>query len=173
MRRPAESEYGGLHRRYVDLVPETDIVSALDLQAAVIERWPARVAHERETSAYAPDKWTPRQVVGYLSDVERVFCYRALRFSRGDVTPLPGFDENPYVAASEYANVPLQMLVAELVALRRANLPLFRRLNEASWSAMGEASGMAVSVRAIAYMMVGHVRHHVNVLKERYGLTLD
>jgi len=173
MRRPDESEYGRLHRRYVDLVPETDIVSALDLQAAVIERWPARVAHEKETSAYEEGKWTPRQVVGHLSDVERVFCYRAFRFSRRDGTPLPGFDENPYVAASEYANIPLQMLVAELVALRRANLPLFRRLDVASWSAKGEASGTAVSVRALAYMMVGHVRHHVNVLKERYGLTLD
>lgn len=173
MRRPDESEYGAPYRRYVDLVPEADIVSALDLQAAVIERWPARVAHERETSAYAAGKWTPRQVVGHLSDVERVFCYRALRISRRDGTPLPGFDQNPYVANSEYANVPLQMLVAELVALRRANLPLFRRLDQASWSASGEASGMAVSVRAIAYIMVGHVRHHVNVLRQRYGLTLD
>ena len=173
MRRPNESEYGAPHRRYVDLVPETDIVSALDLQAAVIERWPARVDHEQETLAYAEGKWTPRQVVGHLSDVERVFCYRALRLSRRDSTPLPGFDENPYVAHSEYATVPFQMLVAELVALRRANLPLFRRLDETSWSASGEASGMAISVRAIAYTMVGHVRHHVNVLRERYGLTLD
>lgn len=173
MRRPYENEYGAPYRRYVDLVPETDIVSALDLQAAVIERWPARVAHEKEVLAYAPDKWTPRQVVGHLSDVERVFCYRALRFSRRDPTPLPGFDENPFVANAEYATIPLQMLVAELVALRRANLPLFRRLDEPTWSATGEASGLAISVRAIAYAMVGHVRHHVNVLKERYGLTLD
>lgn len=173
MRRPDENEYGAPYRRYVDLVPETDIVSALDVQAAVIERWPARVSHEKETWAYAEEKWTPRQVVGHLSDVERVFCYRALRMSRRDATPLPGFDETPYVAASDYANVPLQMLVAELVALRRANLPLFRRLDERSWSATGQASGMTVSVRAIAYVMVGHVRHHVNALEERYALTMD
>ena len=161
MRRPDENEYGAPYRRYVDLVPETDIVSALDLQAAVIERWPARVDHEKETSAYAAGKWTPRQVVGHLSDVERVFCYRALRISRRDGTPLPGFDQNLYVAHSGYADMPLQILVAELVALRRANLPLFRRLDQTSWSASGEASGMAVSVRALAYIMVGHVRHHV------------
>jgi hypothetical protein len=173
MRRPANNEYGAPHRRYVDLVPETDIVSALDLQAAVVERWPARVRHEKETSAYAADKWTPRQLMGHLSDVERVFSYRAFRISRRDATPLPGFDENPYVANAPYADVPLQMLVAEFVALRRANLPLFRRLDEAAWSALGEASGLAVSVRALAYMMVGHVRHHAGVLKERYGLILD
>lgn len=173
MRRPDENEYGAPYRRYVDLVPETDIVSVLDRQATVIERWPAGVAHEKETSTYAAGKWTPRQVVGHLSDVERVFCYRALRISRRDGTPLPGFDENPYVANSEYANVPLPMLVAEFVALRRANLPLFQRLDEPSWAARGEASGMAVSVRAIAYIMAGHVRHHVAVLRERYGLALD
>jgi DinB superfamily len=173
MRRPADDEYGAFYGGYVARVPETDIVAALETQAASIDRWPARVAHDKETMAYAPGKWTVRQVVGHMSDAERVFSYRAMRISRGDATPLPGFEENAYVARSVFADVPLQMLVAELAALRRANLPLFRRIDEAGWSSKGEASGMGVTVRALAYIMVGHVRHHVAVLKERYGLTLE
>ena len=173
MRRPGDDEYGAFYGGYVARVPETDIVTALETQAAAIDRWPARVAHDKETMAYAPGKWTVRQVVGHMSDAERVFSYRAMRISRGDATPLPGFEENAYVARSVFADVPLQMLVAELAALRRANLPLFRRLDEAGWSSRGEASGMGVTVRALAYIMVGHVRHHVAVLKERYGLTLE
>jgi hypothetical protein len=173
MRRPGDDEYGAFYGGYVARVPETDIVAALETQAASIDRWPARVAHDKETLAYAPGKWTVRQMVGHMSDAERVFSYRALRISRGDATPLPGFEENAYVAKSVFADVPFQMLVAELAALRRANLPLFRRLDEAGWSSKGEASGMGVTVRALAYIMVGHVRHHVAVLKERYGLTLE
>ena len=173
MRRPDDTEYGAYYERYVSRVPEADIVAVLEAQAASMDRWPARVPHDKETVAYAPDKWTPRQLIGHLSDVERVFAYRALRFSRRDTTPLPGFEENPYVEHSAYAEVPLQMLVAELAAVRRANLPLFRRLDDAGWSARGEASGMSVTVRGLAYIMAGHVRHHVAVLKERYGLTLE
>lgn len=173
MTRPGDDEYGAFYAGYVARVPETDIVAALETQAASIDRWPSRVAHDKETVVYEPGKWTVRQVVGHMGDVERVFSYRALRISRGDATPLPGFEENAYVARSVFADVPLQMLVAELAALRRANLPLFRRIDEAGWSSKGEASGMGVTVRGLAYIMVGHVRHHVAVLKERYGLTLE
>lgn len=173
MSRPQDDEYGPSYGRYVARVPEEDIVAALEAQAAFIDRWPARVAHDKETVSYAPGKWTVRQVIGHLSDVERIFSYRALRISRGDPTPLPGFEENPYVDRSVYTDVPFQMLVAELAAVRRANLPLFRRLDEDRWSAKGEASGMPVTVRALAYIMVGHIRHHVAVLKEHYGLTLE
>jgi hypothetical protein len=173
MRRPSDDEYGAYYGPYVARVPEIDIVAAMETQAAFIERWPARVPHDKETFAYEPGKWTVRQLVGHLSDTERIFCYRALRISRRDATPLPGFEEKPYVANAPYADVPFQMLVAELAALRRANLPLFRRLDEDAWSARGEASGMGVTVRGLAYLMVGHIRHHVAVLKERYGLVLE
>jgi hypothetical protein len=173
MRRPDDTEYGAYFGGYISRVPETDVVAVLEAQAASMDRWPARVPHDREVVAYAPDKWTPRQLMGHMGDVERVFAYRALRISRRDTTPLPGFEEKPYVEHSVYADVPFQMLVAELALLRRANLPMFRRLDEAAWSARGEASGMPVTVRALAYIMAGHVRHHLAVLKERYGLTLE
>jgi hypothetical protein len=173
MRRPDETEYGAYYGGYVSRVPEADIVAVLEAQAASMDRWPARMSHEKETVTYAPGKWTPRQLIGHLSDVERVFAYRALRISRRDTTPLPGFEEKPYVEHSVYADVPFQMLVAELASVRRANLPLFRRLDEDAWSLKGEASGVGVTVRALAYIMAGHVRHHLALLKERYGLALE
>src|SRR5687768_14016948 len=106
MRRPGDDEYSAFYANYVARVPETDIVAALETQAASIDRWPARVAHDKETMAYAPGKWTVRQVVGHMGDAERIFGYRALRISRGDATPLPGFEENAYVAKSVFADVP-------------------------------------------------------------------
>jgi hypothetical protein len=173
MRRPTDSEYGGHFGAYIALVPENDIVTALDVQVAHLEHWPARIPPEKETFTYAPGKWTPRQVVGHLSDVERVFAYRALRLSRRDETPLPGFDQDPFVDNAPFASVPLQLLVAELVALRRANLPLFRRMQAESWSAAGTVSGTRITPRALAYVMVGHVRYHAAIFREKYGLALE
>ena len=173
LRRPALDEHGAHFGRYVALVPEADVVSALDVQAAAVERWPARVAPEREAVGYAPGTWSPRQVMGHLIDTERIFAYRALRISRRDSTPLPGFDQDPFVEHSPDADVPFQALVDEFVALRRANLPLFRRLDEAGWSAAGTSSDNPLSVRAAAYIMVGHVRHHAVVFRDRYGLMLE
>lgn len=172
-RRPTFEEHGAYFGRYIALVPESDVVPALDIQAALLERWPARVAPEKEAVGYAVGKWTPRQVMGHLTDTERIFAYRALRISRRDPTPLPGFEQDPYVEHSPDADVPFQALVDEFVALRRANLPLFRRLDEAGWSATGTSSDNTLSVRAVAYIMVGHVRHHAAVFRDRYGLMLE
>jgi hypothetical protein len=172
-RRPAIGEHAPYFERYIGLVPETDIVAMLDVQAALVERWPARVAPEREEVGYAPGKWSPRQVMGHLADTERIFAYRALRISRRDATPLAGFDQDPFVEHSPDARVPFQALVEEFVSLRRANLPLFRRLDEAGWSAVGTSSDNPLSVRAAAYIMVGHVRHHAAVFRDRYGLMVE
>jgi hypothetical protein len=121
--------------------------------------------------AYAPGKWTVREIFGHLTDAERVFGYRAFRISRGDGTPLASFDENTYVARSGYASVPVAQLAGEFALLRESNLAVLRRLDEAQWRQVGTASGHPVSVRALAYMMAGHVRHHVQVLRERYGVV--
>jgi hypothetical protein len=173
MRRPTIREHAAYSERYIALVPETDILSALDIQAALVERWPARVAPEKEAVGWAPGKWSPRQVMGHLTDTERIFAYRALRISRRDETPLPGFEQDPFVEHSPDADEPFQALVEEFVALRRANLPFFRRLSEASWSAVGTSSEQPLSVRAAAYIMVGHVRHHAAQFRDRYGLMVE
>jgi hypothetical protein len=128
------------------------------------------IAEDRIDHAYAPGKWTVREIAGHVADGERVFSYRALRFGRGDRTPLPGFDQEIWVPNSNAPSRPWSELLDNLFTVRRATLLLFRSFGEADWTRTGEASGALVSVRAIAYVIVGHELHHRRVLRERYGL---
>jgi hypothetical protein len=169
--RPAESEYAPFYAGYVALVPETDILAVLEGQVDGIRRLLATVPAERESHRYAEGKWSIRQVLGHLVDAERVFGYRAFCFSRGEQASLPSFDENRYVDAARSDSVPLRELVGELAVVRQANLAFLRRLDAREWAQVGTASGKPVSVRALARIMVGHPRHHVNVLRERYGVS--
>ena len=169
--RPAESEYAPFYAGYVALVPETDILAVLEGQVDGIRRLLATVPAERESHRYAEGKWSIRQVLGHLVDAERVFGYRAFCFSRGEQASLPSFDENRYVDAARSDSVPLRELVEELAVVRPANLAFLRRLDAREWAQLGTASGKPVSVRALAWIMVGHPRHHVNVLRERYGVS--
>jgi hypothetical protein len=168
--RPAADEYGSFYSGYVGLVPEADILNALQRQPGVVHALAAAVPTDQESFAYAPGKWTVREVFGHLTDAERVFGYRAFRISRGDTTPLASFDENTYVAESGYGAEPLVQLAREFAVVREANLAVLRRLDPARWTQVGNASGHPVSVRALAYIMAGHVRHHVKGLRERYGV---
>ena len=111
-----------------------------------------------------------KEVVVHLSDAERIFSYRALRLARGDATPLPGFDENAYAPESGADAQPLAALVTEWADVRQATLGLLRHLPAAAWTRRGTASGCPVSVRALAWIIAGHVRHHPSTLEERYGL---
>lgn len=169
MKRPLPEEYPPAFAGYVGLVPETDVLAALRAQIGAVREFAATVAPDRETHAYAPGKWTIRQVVGHAGDAERVFGYRALCISRGEQTPLPGFDENAYVASSPSSGVRLADLVEELVFLRSANLKMLEALREEQWTASGVANQKLITVRALAFVMAGHVRHHLNVLRDRYA----
>lgn len=168
--RPADTEYAPFYAGYVALVPEADVLAALVAQKGEIEALFARVPPERELSTYAEGKWTLREVLGHLVDGERVFGHRAFCISRGEIAPLPSFDQNAYVAASAYRTVPLRELVRELLAVRDANLVALSRMPDAGWERRGTVSGWAVTVRALATIMVGHVRHHAILLRQRYGL---
>lgn len=170
MDRPSTTEYAEFYQRYVARVTETDILGALESQTAELTRVLAGVTREREHFRYAEGKWSVREVLGHLIDAERVFGFRAFSFSRGEAAPLPSFEENDYVARSRYAEQTLADLLDEFVALRRSNLACLRPLKDTDWTRVGIASGKPVSVRALAYIMVGHVRHHMNVLAERYGI---
>ena len=171
MNRPAETEYAPFYAGYVSLVPESDVLAVLEEQKRVFRRLAAGVPKDRERHRYAEGKWSIREVAGHLVDAERVFGYRAFSFSRGEKSPLPSFDENEYVAASGYDEVPLDELVAELVGVRDANLAVLRRLADAEWARVGTASGKPVSVRALGFIMAGHPRHHLAILRERYGVA--
>jgi hypothetical protein len=170
--RPQQAEYAPFYGTYVTLVPETDVLTVLERQIAVLRELAASVSADRERFAYAPGKWTIRQMVGHLGDAERVFGYRALCFSRRDQAPLPGFDEQSYVDRASFDRIPLAGLIEELVLVRSANLRLLQALENDQWSATGTANGAAISVRALAYVIAGHVRHHLGILRDRYGVTV-
>lgn len=168
--RPQESEHAPFYAAYIALVPEGDLLTVLAEQKRELLRRAEAVPPERETHRYAEGKWSVREVFGHLGDGERVFGYRALCISRGDETPLPGFDEDPYVAAGGFDRRSLRDLAAELLLLRDANLAMFRALDPEAWKRLGTANGEAISVRALAYIMAGHTAHHLSILAERYGV---
>jgi hypothetical protein len=168
MKRPDQEEYAQFYANYVSLVPETDVNSALENQIGELENLFKEISEEKGNFAYAENKWTIKELLGHLIDGERVFSYRAFRISRNDQTPLAGFEENFYVANSNFAKRSLADLLEEFSLLRRANVLFFQNLPAEFWSRTGIASDAEVSVRALAYVMVGHIRHHLNILKERY-----
>jgi len=166
--RPSASEHNVYYQPYVAEVPEGDLLDILaaqrDSTAVVLAAIPEAKAGYR----YAPEKWSIKEVIGHISDAERVFAYRALRIARADVTPLPGFDENAWVPAAGFDRRTLADLAAELRAVRESTLALFRGFDPGAWSRLGTASGHPVSVRALAWILTGHERHHLRVLHERY-----
>ena len=171
MERPSPNEYSPYHAGYIALVPDGDVIAMMRAQADELAAIAGRVPRDRETFAYAPEKWSVRQVFGHLGDGERIFAYRALCVSRGDVTPLPGFDENFYVAHANFASRPLSDLTDELLLTRRANVRMFESFDDATWRQTGNANGAPVTVNAIAWIITGHTRHHLNVLRDRYGVS--
>jgi hypothetical protein len=169
--RPGADEYAPFYADYVGLVPEADVLPVLAAQASEIRRVAASVPGDRETFRYGPGKWSVREIFGHMGDGERVFGYRAFCISRGDKAALPGFDENDYVAESAYDERTVAELADDFAGLRASNLAVLGRLDPARWARVGNANGKPVSVRALAYVMAGHARHHLRVLKERYGIT--
>jgi len=168
--RPGDGEFGPFFGAYVSLVPEADVLAVLEGQAAVVRRLLATVPPRLETHRYGAGKWSVREVVGHMADAERVFGYRAFCIGRGEQAPLPGFDEEQYVAESGFDRQALAELVNELTNVREANLAALRRFDDRAWQRIGSANGTAVSARALAFIMAGHVRHHCGVLSSRYGI---
>lgn len=166
--RPPATEYSASFEVYVSLVPETDVMTALTQQKGELARTLSSVRGEAERYRYADGKWTIRELVGHVIDSERVFGYRALCIARGEKVSLPGFDENAYAANAPYGDYPLGDLLDEFAQVREGHLFLFRHLSREAWVRAGTANSNPTSVRALAYITVGHVRHHLGVLKERY-----
>jgi len=166
--RPAADEYLEYYGTYIKRVPDGDVVESLKQDLSESVKFLRGIPESKFDYRYAPEKWSVREIVGHLSDAERVFQYRAFRFSRADETPVPGFDENLYVANAPFSNVSMPDLIAEFESLRRASIHLFENLDGEAMTRRGTANNSAISVRAIAYILVGHVVHHIGVLKERY-----
>ena len=167
--RPTQAEFASFYAGYVSLVPENDIMTVLEGQTAEVFQQTRAFVPKREEFRYADGKWSVREVLGHMTDAERVFGFRAFCFSRGDENALPGFEQDDYVARAGFDRCSLADLVKEFGQLREANLTVLRRLDDNAWRRMGTASGKPVSVRALAYIMAGHVRHHLHILSTRYA----
>jgi hypothetical protein len=155
--------------RYIDEVPEGDLHQRLRESLALEEQLDLPRLRARAGAAYAPGKWTVADILQHLVDTERVFAYRALRFARGDRTPLPGFDENRFAEAAGRDPRPFDDLVAELRLVRSSTIALFQGLGREALLARGTCSGIEIAVASLGFAIVGHHRHHVAVLNERYA----
>lgn len=164
-----EQEYAPFYHTYIKTIRE-DVLSVLQKQSIEIPLLIRNTSVEKENYAYAPEKWTVKEVFGHMIDTERVMAYRALRIARADKTPLPGFEENDYAKVARYSERTLTSLADEFETLRKANLFLFESFNEEEKRRMGIASGKDISVRALLGIMAGHVNHHKKILEERYFL---
>ena len=166
--RPDATEYAPYYGTYVGKVPDGDLLELLERQRRETQNLLAGLSDTQALHRYAPGKWSIKEVVGHLMDSERVFCYRALRFARADEKPLQGFDEKAWVPAGSFDARPLADLAAELEAVRRATIALFGGFDAAALARKGTANNNEVTVRALAWIVAGHERHHVAILRERY-----
>lgn len=168
--RPGPTEYAEFYAGYIAQVPEGNLVDLLATQIDDTVGLLKPLSPAEARFRYAPGKWSVIEVVGHMADGERVMSYRALRFARRDTTPLPGFDENEWVPAADFERRSLDDVVSELRAVRSATVSLFRSFDEEAWSRRGVANGKEVSVRALGFVIAGHERHHVALLRDRYRI---
>ena len=166
--RPAANEYVPAYEGYISLVPEGDLFKTLEQQLEETLALLRAIPEAQADSRYAPGKWSIKELVGHLIDSERIFGYRALRFSRNDSTPLPGYEQDDYIRNAGFDKCKLAELASEFEHVRRGNLYMFRHLDEEAWQRRGMANDAEISVRALAYIIAGHELHHVGILRTRY-----
>ncbi|MFN0139278.1 MAG: DinB family protein [Pyrinomonadaceae bacterium] len=169
MNRPEQDEYAEYYGKYVSLV-DGDVIPVLDAQPAELRSMFGDMPDEKGTFAYESGKWTLKEVLSHMIDGERFFAYRMLRISRGDKTPIEGFEQDDYIENSNANNRSFADLLDEFDLQRRSNMLLVRNLSDEATRRLGTASGYTVSVRALVYVMAGHVLHHVKILTERYSV---
>ena len=168
MERPLASEAAPYYFTYIDRIAGHDIVDVLERQAEELPSFLGAISEERSLYRYAPDKWSIRESWNHVNDCERLFESRAFWFARGFDTPLPSFDQNVAVASAQPDAISWAAHVEEFRVVRLATLAFFRNLPAEAWSRTGVASGNPFTVRALAYVMAGHVAHHHAILEERY-----
>lgn len=168
MSRPETDEYAEFYGGYVNSVPDGDILALLSSEHDRSATLLRGLTPEQASHRYAPGKWSIKEVVGHVIDAERTFGYRAQCFARKDPAQLPGFDQVDYAVSSNADRRPMQELVDEMSAVRQSHLALFRSFDDEMWSYRGIASECEFTVRALAYIIVGHEIHHRSVIETRY-----
>ena len=165
---PEPTEYQPYYARYISLVPAADLAETLDAQLAESLPILGAIGEQKSLHRYAQGKWSIKEVLGHVIDAERIFTYRALRFARNDQTPLPGIEQDPYVAAANFDARRWDDLVAEFEHVRRSSILFFRGLTPEEMVRSGTASQNAITVRALGYIVAGHELHHMAILRDRY-----
>ncbi len=171
LKKPDSSEYAPYFAGYIDLVPSGHLLSLLSGQ---LDEWNALfsgITNEKGNYRYQPEKWSLKEILGHISDTERVMSYRALRIARGDKTPLPGFDQDRFVRSAGFERREVGALLEEFNSVRRATVTLLSSFTEEDWLRSGWLSGWPekeMSVRALGYVIVGHATHHLKIINERY-----
>jgi len=168
MLKPETSEYNPYYEKYISLIEEGELLNALERQPSELRSLLNGLDEEKGKYAYADGKWSIKEVLSHLVDGERIFGYRVLRISRGDETPIEGFEQDGYIENSHANERSFEDLLEELSLQRNANLRMLKNLREDGWKRLGTASQSPVSVRALGFIMAGHVRHHINILKAQY-----
>jgi len=168
--RPTQSDHASYYARYIDRLPAGDLVTIMRKQIDELDQLLRPLTEQQAGFAYAPGKWTIKEVLGHLIDTERVFAYRALAFSRSDPSPLPGFDQDDWVPFGEFQERSLSDLLDEWIVTRRATIALTFGMPEAGLARRGVASNFEFSVLALLAIPPGHLIHHFDVLAERYHI---
>jgi|SRR5581483_7272340 len=166
--RPSPSEYNPHYEQYIRLVPEKDVISTLKQQESEYVEFFQSIPESQGQHAYEPGKWTIKEVIGHIIDTERIMAYRALWFARNDQAPLPGFEQDDFMRYSNFNNVSIADLAAEFSHLRKSNVYMFEGFGDDVWERTGVASNNKVTVRALAYIVAGHVAHHAQILRAKY-----
>lgn len=163
----SQNEYPPFYEGYLKLV-QGDILEELESQLVQYVELLKSIPKEKELYRYAPNKWTVKEVIGHNTDTERIKLFSALRIARNDQTPIPGFDEDAYVAATDFNSKNIEDLIADFEIMRKGTISLFKSLSEEELKRIGTTSNKSTSARAVFYFLIGHIRHHENILKERY-----
>ena len=166
--KPTDAEYPDFYSGYISLVPDGDVIKFLKKQKRMFMGLIDSIPEEGLLYRYAEGKWTIKQIVGHVIDTERIMAYRALVFSRGERQPIPGFNENEYVEKASFNKKDIMGLIQEFAKLRESNLLLIQNFSDEMIDRKGNANDFFFSVRAIIYIIAGHVEHHMNVIKSKY-----
>jgi hypothetical protein len=164
-----KNEFNHFYATYLNMVGEESLMEALESSMDWFIAYTSGLTAEKLAYSYGPNKWTIAEVLIHITDTERIFQYRAFRFSKNDQTPLPGFDHEDYVRKSESEKRTKEDIVAEFLAVREATLTLFRRMSKEKLGYIGNASAMPWSVAALGFVISGHLKHHARILEERYS----
>lgn len=162
------NEYSKFNATYIQAIENVELFEELEISLHSFIKFVQNIPMDKFDYSYAEGKWTIKEIIQHVIDTERIFAYRALRISRNDKTPLPGFEENDYAVNTDAKSRSIQNLLTEFSAVRHSNLLMFKSFSDEQLTRIGTASENTISVRAIGFILIGHQKHHQKVFEERY-----